>query len=80
MITKTFLVLIALCLSLPDTSSLICNKITGQSLAHYPPQAWTVLKWAVSVLQAGLKPNKFICGGSLISKSFVITGKFFKCS
>lgn len=32
--------------------------------------------WIVALLHTGFNPYKFFCGGTLISKTFVISGKY----
>lgn len=36
--------------------------------------------WTVALMHTGFSPPRFFCGGSLISATFVISGKFFNTS
>lgn len=46
--------------------------VFGQSFTHgsYP--------WIVALLHTGYRPHQYFCSGTLISKTFVISGEYFK--
>lgn len=64
-----------------STGALKFKKITGQSAAgggwgSSPEAGRTIFPWIVALAHIGTQQRKIFCGGTLISKSFVLSGEY----
>lgn len=78
---RFFLAAIAICAIMVEFSALeIGNKTCGVTKSDQNPvgNARGAYPWVVALLYTGTEPPLFYCGGTLISKTFVISGKKFK--